>query len=153
MLSGCTVGKLTNRDGVVKDKPRLVARGFKQREGIYFGEAFAPTVSSSCVRLLSAIACEYDLNLSHFDVDQAFVQYHLDDVFLRLPKGCGKLSGKVVRLNKRLYGLKQASRIWHAHLTTYVPPKTRFQTMLDRCMCFSFDRGWTCGNHSSCTRG
>ena len=62
------------------------------------------TVSSSCVRLLSAIACEGDSDLCHFDVDQAFVQSDLEeDVFLRLPKGCGVLSGKVVRLNKRLY--------------------------------------------------
>ena len=58
-------------------------------------------------------------SLCHFDVDQAFVQSDLEeDVYLRLPKGCGDLSGKVVRLNKRLYGLKQASRTWHAHLTT-----------------------------------
>ena len=42
---------------MVKAKSRLVARGFKQREGVDFGETFAPTVSSSCVRLLSAIAC------------------------------------------------------------------------------------------------
>ena len=70
-------------------------------------------------RLLSAIACECDLDLCHFDVDLAFVQAELtDDVFLRLPKGCGELSGKVVRLNKSLYGLKQASRMWHAHLIT-----------------------------------
>ena len=91
---------------MVKAKPRLVARGFKQREGVDFGETFARTVSSSCVRLLSAIACECDLDLCHFDVDQAFVQSDLEDVFLRLPKGCGDLSGKVVRLNKSLYGLK-----------------------------------------------
>ena len=104
---------------VAKAKSRLVARGFKQREGVDFSETFAPTVSSSCVRLLSAIACECDLDLCHFDVDQAFVQSDLEeDVFLRLPKGCGDLSGKVVRLNKSLYGLKQASRTWHAHLTT-----------------------------------
>ena len=58
-------------------------------------------------------------SLCHFDVNQAFVQSDLEeDVYLRLPKGCGDLSGKVVRLNKRLYGLKQASRTWHAHLTT-----------------------------------
>ena len=101
----------------VKAKSKLVVRGFKQREGVDFSETFAPTVSSSCVRLLSAIACECDLDLYHFDGDQAFVQSDLEDVFLRLPKGCGDLSGKVVRLNKSLYGLKQASRTWHAHLT------------------------------------
>ena len=92
--------KVDEHGWVVKAKSRLVARGFKQREGVDFSETFAPTVSSSCVRLLSAIACEFDLDLCHFDVGQAFAQSHLDeDVFLRFPKGCGKLSGKVVRLN------------------------------------------------------
>ena len=40
---------------------RLMARGFKQRKGIVFGETFAPTVSSACVCLLSAIAYELDV--------------------------------------------------------------------------------------------
>ena len=110
--------KVDEHGWVVKAESRLVARGFKQREGVYFSETFAPTVSSSCVRLLSAIACQCDLDLCHFDVDQAFVQSDVEeDVFLRLPKGCGDISGKFVRLIKSLYGLKQASRTWHAHLT------------------------------------
>ena len=69
--------------------------------------------------LLSAVACELDLDLCHFDVNQAFVQSHLDeDVFLGLLKGCSELSDKVVQLNKSFYGLKQpSSRTWHAHLT------------------------------------
>ena len=71
---------------MVKVKSRLVARGFKQLEGVDFSETFASTVSNSCVRLLSAIACECDLDICHFDVDQAFVQSDLEDVFLRLPK-------------------------------------------------------------------
>ena len=49
--------KVDEHGWVVKAKSRLVARDFKQREGVDFGEIFAPTVSSSCVRLLSAIAC------------------------------------------------------------------------------------------------
>ena len=58
---------------VVKAKSRLMARGFKQREEVEFSETFAPTVSSSCVLLLlSAIACENDLDLCHFDVNQAW---------------------------------------------------------------------------------
>ena len=94
-----------------KAKSRLVARGIKHLEGIYLGEMFAPTVLSSCVCLLSAIACELDVDVCHFDVERAFVQPKLDEeFFLRLPKGCGSLSGKIVRLNKSLYGLKQASR-------------------------------------------
>ena len=98
--------KADELDRVVKSKSRVVAPGFKQREGIYFGDIFPPVVSSSCLRLLSTIACELDLDVSHFDVEEAFVQSKLDkDVFLRLPKGCASLSGKIVRHNKSLYGL------------------------------------------------
>ena len=103
---------------MVKTKSWVVAGGFKQREGVDFSETFALTVSSSWVHLLSANACVSDLDLCHLDADQACVQPDLEeDVFLRLPKGCGDLSGKIVRLNKRLYGLNHASRTWHAHLT------------------------------------
>ena len=63
------------------------------------------------MRLLRAITCELDLDVCHFDVEQAFVQSKLDgDVFLSLPKRCGSLSGKIVRFRKSLYGLKQAYR-------------------------------------------
>ena len=37
-----------------------------------------------------------------------------EDVFMRLPEGCGALSGKIVKLNKSLYDLKPASRQWYA---------------------------------------
>ena len=44
-------------------------------------------------------------------VDQAFILPEMDtEIFLRLPPGCGLLSGKVVRLNKGLHGLKQSGR-------------------------------------------
>ena len=68
-------------------------------------------------RSTEQIACELDLDLCHFDAEQAFVQSDLDEVvYIRLPPGCGALSGKVVRLRRSLYGLKQASRTWHYHL-------------------------------------
>ena len=61
---------------------RLVARGIKQREGIDFGETLFPTVSSSCVHLLSAIACELDLDVCHFDVEQAVLYPNWTKTFL-----------------------------------------------------------------------
>ena len=102
---------------VVRAKARLVARGFGQREGIDFVDTFSPFPSVMSIRLRVALACELDLDLCHFDAEQAFVQSDLDEVaFIRLPSGCGALSGKVVRLCRSVYGSIQASRTWHYHL-------------------------------------
>ena len=88
-----------------------------QREYIDFGDLYAPTVASSSVRLLAALACELDLELCHFDIDQALVKADLaEDVYMRFPEGCGSLSGKDVKRSKSPYGLRQASRQWYALL-------------------------------------
>ena len=88
-----------------------------QREFVAFADLYAPTVATSSVCLLAAFANEYDLELCHFDLDQVFVRDDLkDDVFMKLPEGCGALSEKIVKVNKSLYGLRQASRQWYAML-------------------------------------
>ena len=94
------------------------------------------------MRVLSAIACKLDLDMCHFDVEQAFVQSKLDeDVFLRLPRGCGRLFGKIVRPNKSLYGVKQASQSWHAHLTTCLKTLGFHQCLADACAFVWLRRG------------
>ena len=118
-----------------KAKARLVARGDMQREYIDFGDLHAPTVASSSVRLLAALACEHDLELCHFDIDQAFVRADLaEDVYMRLPEGCGSLSGKVVKLSKSLYGLRQASRQWYALLKKCLLALGFVQCLADSCV-------------------
>lgn len=59
-----------------------------QKAGVDFSEMYAPTVVVSSVRLLAALACEQDLSLRHFDVEQAFVQSELEEnIFMRLLTG------------------------------------------------------------------
>ena len=95
---------------IVKAKARLVAKGFKQKHGVDYLETFSPTANAASIRLIVALAWE----LLHFDIEQAFVQSELDhEVFMKLPPGCGSMSGKVVRLGKILYGLRQASRTFN----------------------------------------
>ena len=73
--------------------------------------------------------------LSYVDIEQAVVQSDLEEnVFMRLPQGCGRLSGKIVRPNKSLYGLKQASRQWHAHLTRCLLTLGFLQRLADACV-------------------
>ena len=127
-------GKSNENDDVVREKARLVTLGFKQREGIVFFETFAPTPAASCFHLLGAIACEVGLDLCRFDAEQAFVQSSLEEnVFMRLPPGCGKMSGKEARLTRSLSGLKQASRSWYNHLLAHMKSLRFGQSSADAC--------------------
>ena len=119
----------------MRAKARLVARGFGQREGIDFFDTFSPCPSVMSIRLLAALVCELDLDLCHFDAEQAFVQSDLDEiVYIRLPPSCGALSGKVVRLRRSLYGLTQASRTWHYHLVRGMKALGFEQCEADACV-------------------
>ena len=101
-----------HKDGnVVKPKARLVGRSFSQVHNVDFLETYAPTPAASSVELLIAIAVQKEWELRQQDVKQAFIQADLDfNVFMKLPDGCGDKSGKVVKFNKSVYGLKQAGR-------------------------------------------
>ena len=71
---------------MVKAKARLVAKGFSQVEGVDLLETFAPTPATSSVRLLAAFACKNDLDMYHFDAEQAFIQSELEEeIYMRLP--------------------------------------------------------------------
>ena len=60
----------------------------------------------------------------HLDVTQAFVQAPLNEErYMRLPPGCCELSGKVMKLLKCQYGLKQAGREWHLLQVTWLVKK------------------------------
>ena len=107
-----------DKDGnIVKPKARLVARGLSQVHTVGFLETFAPTPAASSVKLLVAIATKKDWELRQLDVKRAFIQADLDfNLFVKLPDECGDKSGKVVKLNQSVYGLKQADRRWAMHL-------------------------------------
>ena len=101
----------------MRTKARLGARTFGQRAGVGRFETFPPCLFATSIGLLAAIVCEVGLDLCHVDAEQAFVQSGLnEDFYIRLPRGCGSMSGNVIKLCRSMYGLKQASREWHRHL-------------------------------------
>lgn len=117
-------------DGSVdKYKARLVARGFTQEQGINFQETFAPTLRIETIRYLLNYALDFDLEVHHMDVNCAFLNGDLkEEIYLKLPIGFAeqheqpeKFRGQIAKLNKSLYGLKQAMRCWtekiRSHLT------------------------------------
>jgi hypothetical protein len=72
------------------------------------------------MRMMMAIAAHEDLELRQFDVRKAFLNAWLkEEVYLRVSAGLeGKLGkgGKVPRLRRVIYGLRQASRAWDKRL-------------------------------------
>ena len=106
-----------------------------------------PTVSSSCVRLLSTTVCECDLDLCHFDVDKALSSLILKRMFFC---DCGKVQENSSAQQK--FVRIEANLAYMACSPNDLSQKTRFRAMYDICMCFPFDRGWTCGSYSSYAR-
>jgi hypothetical protein len=103
---------------IVKHKARLVARDFLQQEGIDFDDAFALVARMESVRLL-ALSTQEGWHVHHMDVKSAFLNDDLkEEVYVHQPPGFaipGK-EGKVLRLRKALYGLRQAPWAWNAKL-------------------------------------
>ena len=53
---------------------------------------------------------------------------------MRLPPCCGEMSGNIVRLNRVLYGVKQASRSWRNDLLTHMKSLGFEQSPADACV-------------------
>ena len=106
--------KLTSTGLVDRFKARLVAQGFSQVPGDDYLETFAPTIRGESLRILLAIAAYYDLEIRQIDVVSAYPRSVLHAVvYMRPPQGLKCAKGKVLRLKKSLYGLKQSGREWY----------------------------------------
>jgi hypothetical protein len=94
---------------IIKHKARLVARGFLQREGIDFDNAFTPVAWMESMCLLLALAAQEGWRVHHMDVKSEFLNGDLkEEVYVHQPPGftIPDKKGKVLRLRKALYGLR-----------------------------------------------
>ena len=108
--------KKTDMEGIVITyKARLVAKGYRQRQGIDYDETFSPVAMLKSIRILLAIAAHYDYEIWQMDVKTTFLNENLsEEVYMTQPEGfISENCSKVCKLQRSIYGLKQASRSWN----------------------------------------
>ncbi|CAI7806027.1 unnamed protein product [Closterium sp. NIES-54] len=105
-------------DGTIdKFKARWVVRGFDQEHGRDFTETFAPVSRHTSLQILLAIAAMKKKKLRQIDVANAFLYAPVDaEIFVELPHGSHGEPNQVCQLQKPLYGIKQAPRLWQQYL-------------------------------------
>nr|GFB74070.1 hypothetical protein [Tanacetum cinerariifolium] len=93
--------KLDKLGGILRNKACLVARGYRQEEGIDFKESFAPVARLEAICIFLAYAAHKNMVVYQMDEKTAFLNGNL-------------------RLKKALYGLKQAPRAWYDMLSSFL---------------------------------
>nr|GEU58218.1 retrovirus-related Pol polyprotein from transposon TNT 1-94 [Tanacetum cinerariifolium] len=115
--------KLDELGGVLKNKTRLVARGYHQEEGINFEESFSPVARLEAIRIFIAFAAHINMVVYQMDVNTAFLNRILRrEVYVSQPDGFvdPENPNHVCKLKKALYGLKQAPRSWYDLLSSFL---------------------------------
>ena len=116
---------------VCKLKAQFCARGDKQIEGIDYFDTFAPVVNWTTIRLMLVLSIILNLSTCQVDYTAAFVHVPIDKdpewetlseeqrnrsgVYIEMPRGF-RQPGKVLKLKRSLYGLKQSPRNFFLHL-------------------------------------
>ncbi|CAI7919452.1 unnamed protein product [Closterium sp. NIES-53] len=100
-----------------REKARLVVKGFTQVYGADYDETFAPVGSYVTLRIFLSIAAVLNLNLMQLNMKNAFLQSKLDLVlYMSQPDYFNDGTGRVCKLLKSLYGLKQSPLLWYLAL-------------------------------------
>nr|GEX57441.1 hypothetical protein [Tanacetum cinerariifolium] len=108
---------------VIRNKTRLVVKGYRQEEGIEFEESFAPVARMEAIRIFLAYAARKGFTVYQMDVKTAFLHGLLkENVYVCQPEGFidADHPSHVYKLKKKMYGLKQVARAWYDELSTFL---------------------------------
>ena len=145
LLDGCKLIRCkwvikTKRDAkghVERYKTRLVAKDYSQREGIDFKVTFSPMSTKDSLRIIMAIVTHFDLELHQMDVRTSFLNGDLvEDVYMSQPIGFEEVGKEhmACKLQKSIYGLKQASRQWYLKFDEVVIANGFKENIFDQCI-------------------
>ena len=88
-IIGCRTILRNKYDGdgkMIRRKARVVAQGFSQRPGVDFEETFAPVARIESLRMLAALAVQFDLEISQLDIVTAYLNGDIDaEIYMKTP--------------------------------------------------------------------
>lgn len=132
--------KLDQHGNISRYKARACARGDLQTPDMY-EETFSPTSRFAAMRTVCSLACQNNYFLKSFDIQAAFVTADVDkEIYVRLPPGFQPPPGKVAKMRRALYGLRQSSHLYHAHLSSWLT-QYGFQKVADDSTLWRLQRG------------
>ncbi|GJZ72523.1 retrovirus-related pol polyprotein from transposon TNT 1-94 [Tanacetum coccineum] len=108
---------------VIKNKARLAAQGCNHQEGIDYDDTFTPVARLEAIRIFLAFATYINFIVYQMDVKSAFLNGKLkEQVYVKQPPGfeSNEFPNHVCKLDKALYGFKQALRARYGTLLTYL---------------------------------
>ncbi|GJR41940.1 retrovirus-related pol polyprotein from transposon TNT 1-94 [Tanacetum coccineum] len=129
--------------GILKNKARLVAQGFRQEEGIDFEESFAPVARIEEIRIFVANAAHRNMMIYQMDVKTAILNGKLkEEVYVSQPEGFVDQDNLslVYKLKKALYGLKQVPRACPRDLQGTPVDATLYRAMIGSLMYLTSSR-------------
>lgn len=118
---------------------RLVGKGFHQRKGIDYRVVFSRAPIPSSIRMVAVVAFQGDCSLDPWNITGLCSTETDRDVCTSMLEGWDELlSGKIVKLAKTSYGLKQSPRVFSQRLRPKLLPFGLVRCRSD--LCFSFDK-------------
>ncbi|GJV67453.1 putative ribonuclease H-like domain-containing protein, partial [Tanacetum coccineum] len=136
--------KKDERGIVVRNKARLVAQGYTQKEGIDYDEVFALVARIEAIGLFFAYASFMGFIVYQMDVKSAFLYGTIEEeVYVCQPPGFEdpQFPDKVYKVEKALYGLHQAPRAWYETLSTYLLENGFRRGTIDKTLFIKKDKG------------
>ncbi|KAH0813995.1 hypothetical protein GEV33_008796 [Tenebrio molitor] len=107
-----------------------------------YDEVYAPVARLTTIRTLLSVIHENNLHEMQMDVKNAFLHGKLKEtIYMKVPDGINGKDGLVCKLNRSLYDLKQAPRVWNERFDTFVKGIHFKQSPHDCCLYIKIQNG------------
>ena len=123
-----------------KVKAQIIAQGFTQQPGMDYYEITSPVIKFDLLQTLLTIRNAVDWEIKMIDVKGAYLNLDLnEEIYMQQPEGFNDGTGPVLKLNKAIYGLKQARRAWYLWLKATPTSAGLVQSTADEYIYIKYD--------------